>query len=102
MVMGPDRMQSRVAVLGDVDLRTPEKMAAFLAREPVRDVPRVGGRGLILHTAAARHGHDARFREGQDTWPANAFPFRRHPTPMHAAFCVHECLGTRKAGSGRR
>jgi hypothetical protein len=49
----PARLQARVAVLGDVDLTTPAKMDAFLAREPVRGVPRRGGRGLVLHTHAA-------------------------------------------------
>ena len=49
----PARMQSRVAVLSDVDLTTPDKMDAFLARDVVRDVPRKGGRGLVLHTRAA-------------------------------------------------
>ena len=30
-----------------------QPMDAFLAREPVRGVPRRGGRGLVLHTHAA-------------------------------------------------
>ena len=46
------RMQSRVAVVGDVDLTTPARMDAFLARDPVRDVPRQGGRTLVLNTRA--------------------------------------------------
>ena len=48
----PARLQDRVAVVGDVDLRTPEKMDAFLAKEVVRSVPRRGGRGLVLGTSA--------------------------------------------------
>lgn len=53
----PARMQSRVAVLGDVDLTTPAKMDAFLARKPVVDVPRRGGRALVLHTHADSVDH---------------------------------------------
>lgn len=49
----PARRQTRVAVLSDVDLTSPAKMAAFLARESVREVPRRGGRGLIVQTRAA-------------------------------------------------
>jgi hypothetical protein len=49
----PARLQARVAIVGDVDLTTPAKMDAFLARESVRRVPRRGGRGLVLHTRAA-------------------------------------------------
>lgn len=37
---------------GDVDLTTPARMDAFLAKDPVRDIPRQGGRPLVLHTRA--------------------------------------------------
>jgi len=49
----PAPMQSRVAVVGDVDLTTPAKMDAFLARDAVLNVPRQGGRTLVLSTRAA-------------------------------------------------
>ena len=53
--IGPDapaRMQSRVGVIGDLDLTTPEKMDEVLAWPPVRDVPRAGGRPLAFNTWA--------------------------------------------------
>jgi len=43
-------LQGRVAVLTDVNPTTPEQMAAFLARPAVRDVPRRGGPGRVVHT----------------------------------------------------
>ena len=46
-------MQARVAVIGDRDLRTAGTMDEFLSWEPVRDVPRKGGRGLLLSTGGA-------------------------------------------------
>jgi hypothetical protein len=48
----PAAMQPRVALVGDADLSTPEKMDAFLARPPVRLVPRKGGRGIVMATGA--------------------------------------------------
>ncbi len=48
----PRRMQSRVALIFDVDLTNTAKMTSFLEREPIRNVPRKHGRGLVLHTSA--------------------------------------------------
>ena len=48
----PQRLQSRVAVMTDLDLSTPEKMDDFLAWEPIARVPRQGGRGLVVSTWA--------------------------------------------------
>ena len=48
----PARFQDRVAVITDVELGTPEQMDRFLDWEPVRTVPRKGGRGLVVHTRA--------------------------------------------------
>jgi hypothetical protein len=61
----PARMQDRVAVITDVPLRGPEDMRAFLDREPVRDVPRRGGRGLVVQTTADSVDHA---RELYATW----------------------------------
>lgn len=44
----PARLQSKVAVIMDVDLSSSDKMAEFLDWEPVRDIPRQGGRGLVV------------------------------------------------------
>lgn len=49
----PARMQDKIAILTDVDLTTPEKIDEFLSREPVRDVPRKGGRGMVAATNVA-------------------------------------------------
>lgn len=46
------RMQDRIAVVGNVDLSTEEKMDCFLALEPIAKVPRRGGRGIVLETSA--------------------------------------------------
>jgi hypothetical protein len=48
----PGRMQSRVALVFDADLRSREKMEAFLEWKPIRDVPRQNGRALVLQTQA--------------------------------------------------
>lgn len=54
----PARMQSRIAIIADVDLRTTDQMDTFLRREPVRAVPRRGGRGIVL-AAGARSVEEA-------------------------------------------
>ena len=56
----PARMQDRIAIVGDYDLTTTEKMDEVLARPPVRDVPRRGGRGLVMATAARSVEHGRR------------------------------------------
>jgi len=48
----PARMQSKVAIIGDVDFNSSEKMDDFLAQDPVHAVPRRGGRGMVLSTRA--------------------------------------------------
>jgi hypothetical protein len=48
----PARNQSQIAIITDVDLCGEGEMDAFLNRAPVRDVPRQGGRGLVVHTSA--------------------------------------------------
>jgi len=48
----PARRQSQIAIITDVALSGEAEMDAFLSRDPVRDVPRRGGRGLIVHTKA--------------------------------------------------
>ena len=48
----PARLQPSVAVITDVDLTTDEKMDAFLSWEPIRSVPRQGGRGIVVTTSA--------------------------------------------------
>ena len=61
--LGPDapaRMQAKIAVVGDYDLTTPEKMDEVLARPPVRNVPRRGGRGLVMATTAQSVEHGRR------------------------------------------
>ena len=53
--LGPDAadpMQSHVGVVTDLDLTTPGKMDEFLSLPAVRDVPRRGGRGLVVSTWA--------------------------------------------------
>lgn len=49
----PSRMQSKVAVIIDVDLSTEEKTDKFLDWEPIRSVPRKNGRGVVVHTSAS-------------------------------------------------
>ena len=49
----PARMQDRVGLIFDADLTSEERMISFLESEPIRDVPRKGGRPLVLHTSAA-------------------------------------------------
>jgi hypothetical protein len=39
-------------VITDVDLCGEAEIDEFLSRGPVRDVPRRGGRGLVVHTKA--------------------------------------------------
>jgi hypothetical protein len=54
--LGPDapaRMQDRVAVIGDVRIENEAQMDEVLAWQPVRRVPRKGGRGLILNAWSA-------------------------------------------------
>lgn len=46
----PARMQAKIAILTDIDLTTPGKIDEFLSQEAVRDVPRKGGRGLVVAT----------------------------------------------------
>lgn len=46
------QMQSKIAVVGDIDVQTPEKMAAFFNMKSVKKVPRKGGRGLVMTTGA--------------------------------------------------
>lgn len=48
----PARLQDRVALVFDTDLSSRAKMASFLAWEPIKAVPRRGGRGLVVQTAA--------------------------------------------------
>jgi hypothetical protein len=44
----PARMQDRISIVGDMDLASEEKMDAFFEWEPVADVPRKGGRGIVM------------------------------------------------------
>ncbi|VGO19060.1 uroporphyrinogen decarboxylase/cobalamine-independent methonine synthase family protein [Pontiella sulfatireligans] len=46
------RLQSKTALLFDVDLTTEEKMDNFLTWEPIRNVARKNGRGLVIETTA--------------------------------------------------
>jgi hypothetical protein len=48
----PAAMQSRIAVVSDVKLPEESAMDAFLSRRSVREVPRRGGRGLVVSTGA--------------------------------------------------
>jgi hypothetical protein len=41
-------MQDRISIVGDMDLASEEKMDAFFEWEPVADVPRKGGRGIVM------------------------------------------------------
>jgi hypothetical protein len=47
------RMQERVGLIFDEDLTNEEKMTSFLESEPIRMVPRKGGRPLVVHTSVA-------------------------------------------------
>jgi hypothetical protein len=49
----PAPLQARVAVITDVDVSASEKMTAFLSHSAVRDVPRKGGRGLVVSSPCA-------------------------------------------------
>jgi hypothetical protein len=64
----PARMQNSVGLIFDADLTTEEKMVSFLDWEPIRDVPRKGGRPLIRHTSAASV---AEGRKIFDVWRAH-------------------------------
>lgn len=49
---GPDapaRLQDSVSIIGDLRIETPEHIEKVLHLEPVTDVPRKGGRGLIFN-----------------------------------------------------
>ena len=59
----PGRLQSKVALLFDVDLSTPQKMDSFLDWEPVRTVPRRNGRGIVIHTTAPTAAEGRRIYE---------------------------------------
>ena len=48
----PARFQAKVAVVGNRDLTTAQKMDDFLVWAPVREVPRKAGRGLVMATGA--------------------------------------------------
>ena len=48
----PGRLQSKIGLMVDVDLSTPQKMDSFLGWEPIRTVPRQNGRGIVVHTTA--------------------------------------------------
>jgi hypothetical protein len=48
----PSRLQSKIAIITDAELSAIEDIDAFLDWEPVRDVPRRRGRGLVVHTNA--------------------------------------------------
>lgn len=48
----PTELQSKITIVGDIDVSTPEKMETFFNLTSVRKVPRSGGRGLIMTTVA--------------------------------------------------
>lgn len=66
--LGPDapvRMQDKIAVITDVDLKNAAAMRGFLERDSVRNVPRKGGRGIVLGTSAQSVEDGKRI---YDTW----------------------------------
>ncbi len=48
----PARLQENVAIIGDLDLSDTDKIDEFFRWEPVTDVPRKGGRGMIINAWA--------------------------------------------------
>lgn len=48
----PVKTQSIIAIIGDIDLENPGYMQKFINYEPVRQVPRNGGRGLFMTSPA--------------------------------------------------
>ena len=59
----PGRMQSKIAVIIDVDFSTPESMDSFLSWEPICSVPRKNGRGIVVHTTASSVAEGRRIYE---------------------------------------
>jgi uroporphyrinogen-III decarboxylase len=45
-------LQSKIAIIGDIDVRKPERMTDFLNQKSIMEVPRKGGRGLIMTSCA--------------------------------------------------
>ena len=59
----PSKMQNKIAIVSSLDLAVPEKIDAFLEQSPVKNVPRRGGRGLVVATEAESIDHGKRIFE---------------------------------------
>ena len=61
----PARMQDKISIITDIDLSTEEKMREFINSEPIRNIPRKGGRGIVANTKSETVDEGKRIYE---TW----------------------------------